>query len=171
MREQVVEVSELPAPAPGDSALLLLADDDHLAISYRIRERDVGEAAKVGADADSPLADGPRVIVAFTGVLLHRCGYPNDEAIEGHQLGGRGLECYSAMEVLHSAWPRELERQNRIHPHAQEGEFGHLRHFVITFHDSTFECLAAGFAARPSCEAGQAQVAEMATVLSDLGGA
>jgi hypothetical protein len=33
---------------------------------------------------------------------------------------------------------------NRVHPEHNASRFGSLRHFVLTFHDNTFECVADG---------------------------
>jgi hypothetical protein len=71
-----------------------------------------------------------------------RFGAPNDETLQGHPLWGHGLQLYTPGEVENSSWIRELERINSVHPmHAAES-FAALRHFVIPFHGSTFECIA-----------------------------
>lgn len=83
-------------------------------------------------------------VVEFQGALSTKFGLPNDEALRGHPLHGRGLDFYSIGEVLNFRWAREAERQNRVaFPNARP--WG-VRHFVLTFHDSTFECLASGLA-------------------------
>jgi hypothetical protein len=81
-----------------------------------------------------------RVLVEFGGCLIALFGYPNDEALPGHALYERGLGHYRAYEVLDSSWLERLDRQNRIA--FPKGALGRFRHFVITLHDSTFECLA-----------------------------
>ncbi len=81
-----------------------------------------------------------RVLVEFEGCLSTQFGYPNDEALAGHRLYRLGLREYGVFEIVDSSWLRELTRQNRIT--FPSSAFGQLRHFVITFHDSTFECLA-----------------------------
>jgi hypothetical protein len=44
-----------------------------------------------------------------------------------------------------SSWIRSLEEMNRIHPAHSSAMFSQLRHFVFTFKESTFECVAKGF--------------------------
>lgn len=39
---------------------------------------------------------------------------------------------YEIYEVLNSSWVAELDFQRS----------GHNRHFIVTFHDNTFECIA-----------------------------
>lgn len=83
-----------------------------------------------------------KALVEFTGCLITKFGYPNDEALSGHSLHAFGLEHYGAFEVLGSSWLEELNRQNRVAFPASD--LSGFRHFVITLHDSTFECLAQG---------------------------
>ncbi|QDU47118.1 hypothetical protein Mal52_56460 [Symmachiella dynata] len=68
-----------------------------------------------------------------------RFGAPNDEALSGHPLYGRGLQPYDAFEVINSRWLVEELRQNQVA--FPNYEFS-CRHFIFTFHDSSFECLA-----------------------------
>lgn len=82
-------------------------------------------------------------------VEFHRCnltkfGYPNDEALRGHPLYQNGLDVGSRVfEVLYSSWIREITEQNRLcFPNTEDSD---QRHFIFTFHDSTFECIADGF--------------------------
>jgi hypothetical protein len=82
-----------------------------------------------------------------TGAVL---GGLNDEAYHGHRLWDQGLSKvggHGAAEVEGSAWIAELERSNRVHEHHRPEAFTGYRHFILGFHDSTFECVAEGFRA------------------------
>ncbi len=94
-------------------------------------------ATDIAATEQEPLA-----LVEFTGVHAVLFGGPNDEALNGHRLYGRGLDRYTIHEVRASSWISEAERVNSVHPYHQAGWHGWLRHFIITFHDETLECLA-----------------------------
>ncbi len=49
-------------------------------------------------------------------------------------------------EVEDSSWIRKLEDMNSVHPyHNREEYFRSRRHFVFSFHDTTFECIAREF--------------------------
>jgi len=79
-------------------------------------------------------------IAEFTGCLATRFGYPDDQALPGHPLYNHGLRYHDVMEVLHSSWMRQLEDQDAgAFPQPPDWE---PRHFIITLHDATFECLA-----------------------------
>jgi hypothetical protein len=85
------------------------------------------------------------VLVTFAQPYAHFFGPPNDEAFSGHPLSDRGLKPYGAYRVEDSSWVRQLERMNRVHEFHQPERFAALTHYVLAFHDSTFECVAADF--------------------------
>jgi hypothetical protein len=98
---------------------------------------------------DGPIeSKGPGELLA---VLLFRhstaimFGPPCDETFSGHPLFARGLLPYGAFEVAGSSWLRSLERMNRVHrSHVTESFMAGKRHVILTFHDSTFECICKG---------------------------
>lgn len=93
----------------------------------------------VHAGQPTPAAFG---LVEFTGTYLTSFGGLNDEAIEGHPLSGRGLVAYRAHVVRNSAWIAQAEQANSVHPHHRGGWHERYNHYVLCFHDETFECIA-----------------------------
>lgn len=89
--------------------------------------------------------DSERCLLTFLHVDSVVFGGTNDEALSGHRLWGRGLEHYAFQEVINSAWIAQRERENSVHEYHRGGWHTRLRHFIYTFHDETFECIAAGF--------------------------
>jgi hypothetical protein len=87
-------------------------------------------------------ADGAVVLVELIRAIKSQFGYPNDEALGGHPLYQSGLKHYGVFEVENSSWLEQTRKQNAVcFPNADRwGK--NLHHFVFTFHDSTFECLA-----------------------------
>jgi hypothetical protein len=94
-----------------------------------------------GCDA----AEERMALLCYAGCYATYLGPPNDEAFEGHPLAGRGLESYGAFRVVRSSWIRSLERMNRVHPAHDPAPFDRMMHYILAFHDSTFECVADGF--------------------------
>jgi hypothetical protein len=94
-----------------------------------------------------PAVDEPEPlgVVAFHGVRAVKLGGPNDEAIAGHPLHGKGLHAYAAHQVVNSRWIAEAERVNSVHPDHRARWHDRLNHYVFCFHDKTFECIAQGF--------------------------
>lgn len=90
-------------------------------------------------------ADLPRAMVRFHGVMAHYLGWPNEEVFHAHPLYDRGASPGDAFEVLNSSWRDELMKLNRAHPYHRDEHFAVYRHFIIPFHDETFECLARNY--------------------------
>jgi hypothetical protein len=89
-----------------------------------------------------PPADHGIGIVEFKQVTSVKIGSPNDEVLHGHPLWGSGLEHYRAHEVRNSRWIIKLMNVNRVDQRFDEGHWSGARHFVLTFHDGTLECVA-----------------------------
>jgi hypothetical protein len=89
-----------------------------------------------------PRADHGIGVVEFKRMTSIKIGSPNDEVLRGHPLWGSGLEFYSAHEVKNSPWITELMQVDRAHEHFDESRWAGRRHFVLTFHDETLECIA-----------------------------
>ena len=69
-------------------------------------------------------------------------GAPNDEALGGHPLAKCGLSFYSVHEIHNSSLLHLLERRNSVHQlHDRAAFLKGKKHYVITFQDSTFECV------------------------------
>jgi hypothetical protein len=99
-------------------------------------------------------------------------GGPNDEAYNGHRLWRQGLSeigAYRAAEVMNSTWIAGLEKANRVHPQHRPEVYASYRHFILGFHDSTFECVATGFRAWKSEVSMPEMLAALAARLDDHG--
>jgi hypothetical protein len=138
--DEVISLEGLPLSDVGAPSPVVLADEFTAVVAYVVRH---GEEPAVEALTDGPPEDGePMAVVSFTGKHAQMFGPPNDEAFDGHPLAKRGLHPYGAFCVTRSSWIRALERMNAVHPHHRREAFAALQHFVLTFHDSTFECVA-----------------------------
>jgi hypothetical protein len=103
----------------------------------------------------------PLGVVEFHGVHSVRFGGPNDEALAGHPLSGKGLRAYAAHRMLNSHWIGDQERINSVHPRHRGGWADRLTHYVFCFHDETLECLASSITTERS-------LSSPAAVLHDL---
>lgn len=123
--DEVIELSDLPAHSAGAPMPMILATDNDLRLAY--------EAAPDGNNL---------AVVSFIRPEAHYFGSLNDEALQGHPLAARGLGAYGIYEVRESSWIRTLAQRNSVHRHHDAGRFDALKHFIFTFHDTTFECVA-----------------------------
>jgi len=142
-RDRVVEWDLPPQSSPGSPVPELVSSEFDLALAYYLDDLDTERYGKPqdvhGAENDDLVA----VLRFDLGPYAFFFGPPNDEAFSGHPLEPRGLGPYGTYEVVESSWIRALERMNSVHhQHDTEGFLDGLHHFVVSFHDSTFECVA-----------------------------
>jgi len=81
-------------------------------------------------------------IMKFKKNYIYKYGVPNDEVLDGHPYYKLGLEHYSFFKVNDSDWIKEIKRIESHHPYSDENSFDDLNHYIITFKDNTFECVA-----------------------------
>lgn len=134
-QDKVEVMKDAPHPASSATDPVMMAEEDILLLAYYV----------VGPPGPSFGADEVAVLT-FQGALAHMFGMPNDKVLKGHPLAGRGLEPYRLHEVHNSSWLRALERIHSVHDrHDPEIFMRDKKHYIFTFHDSTFECIAEGF--------------------------
>lgn len=102
--------------------------------------------------------DGGIGVVEFKRVISVKMSSPENAVIQGHPLWGSGLEPYQAHEVRNSGWIRELMAVNRIRSASRDSRWSSARHFVLTFHDETLECVAQATDTRTKPAATMAEV-------------
>ena len=132
----------VPKQSPGAPMPILLATDNRCAIAYLCHDRESNRDIRFDDAKDETVA-----VIEFYRAIATYFGSPNDEALRGHPLYDRGLESYQAFEVMNSSWIRALEKMNRVHSRHRPEMFAGYRHFIWTFHDRLFECVARGFVA------------------------
>jgi hypothetical protein len=88
-------------------------------------------------------SDQRAVVLSWTGARYRVIGGPNDEAISGHRLYGKGLEtvCWIG-EVSNSELVASLEKQNSAHLQHDPARFAKLLHHVVLTKEETVEVVA-----------------------------
>jgi hypothetical protein len=125
--DRVVALDTVPKPETGAPEPIVVADELAVVVSY-VTEN----------SSDPPTFCSVRFHLAHT----HLFGAPNDEALEGHPLWNRGLDFYAVFRVDQSSLIRRLALMNSVHRRHSYAAFDELTHYIFTFHDSTFECVA-----------------------------
>lgn len=113
-RDRAVVLDSIPPPDPGDPLPIVLAKDGVVILSY-VAGRDL------------------TVIVTFPLCAAQLFGGPDAKSLRKHPLADRGLKAHGAFEVRDSSWARSLGSRDS----SAQG-----KHFIFTFHDSVFECVA-----------------------------
>ena len=145
-KDRVKELKDIPQSSVGAPIPVVIAGEDSLAVAFYAetydREWDGSTVRKVDPDTKERSV----VIVRFDDCYAHLFGPPNSEAFSGHPLYERGLRPFRNFEVANSSWVATLEKMNSVHPyHGKRSFLKDKRHFVLAFHDSTFECIAKGY--------------------------
>ncbi|MFM0723093.1 hypothetical protein PQQ53_05300 [Paraburkholderia strydomiana] len=129
--DQVVLLDSVPHPAADAAEPFIVASDRRVILAYPIAEADFERFGPFDPD------DDPFCTVLFPDAAFHRLGPPGDVDLEIHPLAMQGLLGYAAHEVVNSSLAAEIVTVGSAVPA--------LRHFVITFQDSTFECVASDY--------------------------
>ena len=143
-RDEVVELNGLPLSLGGAPLPAVLAAGGRVLLAYLAERVDPDWDGSNPRSVTPDLHDEVVALLEFDSPRAHVFGSPNDETLSGYPLAKRGLGPYGTFEVRHSSWIRALERMNAVHPRHDPRRFDGLRHFIFTFHDSTFECVARG---------------------------
>jgi hypothetical protein len=124
-QDVVVPFAEIPAMSPGAPEPMVVANEHIALVAYHPQDDANGEVVVLGFEMWA-LMFGP----------------PNDEGLSAHPLARRGLTPYGAFSVERSSWVRGLARTNAVHPYHDSERYLGLIHFIVTFHDTTFECVS-----------------------------
>ena len=144
-RDEVIEIENVPQPSIGAPLPIVLSDEHKILLAYIVEDTPSdwnGSSVRV---VDPSTSGEPLALVEFSSYSSFMFGAPNDEAFAGHPLASRGLQPYGAFQIENSSWVGQLERMNSVHPYHKPERFARLKHFIFTFHDSTFECVAGSF--------------------------
>lgn len=143
--DRVIILDAAPLCDGGAPLPAVVSDDHKLMLAYFVAEADPSWDGKTAKSVAHDTSGKVVAIVRFQQPYCHMLGPPNDEAFIGHPLAKRGLKRYAVAEVVSSSWIRGLEAMNAVHPFHKPELFADYRHFIFTFHDSTFECVAGDF--------------------------
>jgi hypothetical protein len=124
-------LDDVPQPAADAAGPFIVASERRVILAYPIAESDFERYGPFDPD------DDPFCTVLFPETAFHRLGPPGDAELDIHPLASQGLNGFSVHEVIHSSLAAELSSVGACGP-AQ-------RHFVITFNESTFECVASDY--------------------------
>lgn len=129
--DRLVELPNVPRPEVGAPCPVVFSKEGRLVLSYWVVD-----------EPPYPPTTAPLGIVQFHGPHMHSFGPPNEDTIEGHPLSSRGLYPYRVFRVDRSSLVRRLERMYVDREDQDPKGSDPLNHYIFTFQDSTFECVA-----------------------------
>lgn len=128
-------VMDVGAPCPllitdnGDLRLIFYSNDEN---SKELRQR-------------NNLHDHGIIELSFKSQSFFSLGPPNDEALEGHPYFELDLNPYSFYELLDSDLIAKISTYGRYHHFYNPNAYDKYHHYILTFKEQLFECVADGF--------------------------
>ncbi len=110
--DRAIALDLAPSPDTADPLPVVLAKDGTVILSY-VAGREL------------------TVVATFPDCAAHLFGASDSKSLQKHPLAERGLKPHGAFEVRDSSWAASFP-----------GRTKKPKHFVFTFHDSIFECVA-----------------------------
>jgi hypothetical protein len=163
-KDRVIPIENFPQSSVGAPIPVVLSDEHVTVVGFYLHNTpenwDGTSIRLVGKESEGE----PIALVRFAPCYATMFGPPNDEAFHGHPLYERGLTPYGAFLIENSSWIRRLERMNSVHPHHRPERFWARKHYVLSFHDSTFECVADGY----TIEANDSSISEILPRMIEL---
>jgi hypothetical protein len=144
---KLVEITQVPQMDTGAPSPTVIADDNNLFVTYY---KDYNGRFD-DSIADNPMLDNNLLVFKFQRYQKFVFGPPNDETIAGHRYFKLGLVPYAVFELEGSDVIEELKTINAVHPYFNSKKYDSLKHYIITFHDRTFECVAEGYEQYEKC--------------------
>jgi hypothetical protein len=129
---ELVEIEGLFKMDCGSPDPIIVSNGNELLVSYLIDTNNLEDISL-------------RCSILFESYLNYSFGSPNDETIQGHPYYKLGLQPYAFFELKNSGWIEKLKDIDKVHPYYNENKWEDYKHFILTFHDNIFECVAKGF--------------------------
>lgn len=124
------------APSPR-----IISSDNELLVAFNVDKNSMGMECINSDDLFDTVVLG----LKFSICLKYTFGIPGNETISGHPYYSLGLECCAFYEMENSDWIEQLKNIDRVHPSYNIEKWNNFKHYIITFHDNMFECVAKGY--------------------------
>lgn len=119
------------APCP-----TIICNDNHLKLCFY---EDLAD--------DDNISDNsyPIIMMNFHNYLHYSFGSPGEELLYDHPYSDLGITSGGFYEIFDSDLLKQHQMLSSKHMHYDEERWKNYRHYVITFHDRLFECIAVNF--------------------------
>ena len=164
--DQLVELESLPACNVGAPLPSIIGTEHYTALCYLAAQPmpDDWHGQYVNI-LDHNSGERPVIIVEFKICADVRFGwFPDENTFSKHPLAPRGLHPYNAYEVTNSSWVRQLAQ---LEAGNRDQALQSKRHFILTFHDTSFECVADDYSVRAMNGSIQSAMEDVVTSLAD----
>ncbi len=141
---ELVEIKDLFEMDSGSPSPTILSSDNELFIAFYTTKPRISNIPVMR----NTIFDTGIVALKFKYCLKYTFGMPGDETIEGHPYSKLGMKSYSFYELRDSDLIKSLQEIGEIHPNYNPKKWEMYKHYILTFHDNMFECIAKDFELR-----------------------
>ena len=128
----------------GSPSPMVISNDNELFVAfYANRQTDTVEPHERNMVYDTGI-----FALKFRLYLKYTFGLPSNETIEGHPYYKLGMKSFAFYELKDSDLIKQLESIEKVHPYYTPSKWIDYKHYILTFHDNMFECVAKGFEIR-----------------------
>lgn len=140
---KLVEIKNLFTIDYGAPSPLIIANDDELYLTFYIANEGYQHLDIPHQRSESN--DIGICILKFKSYLKYTFGAPSNETIGGHPYYKLGMRSASFYELEGSDLVKQLQNIANVHPYYKPERWSLYKHYIVTFHDNMFECVAQEF--------------------------
>lgn len=159
---RLVEIKGLFEMDYGSPSPTIISNDSELFIAFYADKK--GEASE--PKERNLIYDTGIFALKFKVYLKYSFGLPGNETIQNHPYSKLGLKSFSFYELKDSNLIKELQNIEKVHPYYDPEQWKLYKHYILTFHDNMFECIALDFEIREENISIYNQATTMLTELS-----
>ncbi|MDQ8051437.1 MAG: hypothetical protein REI78_00355 [Pedobacter sp.] len=141
---ELIEIKGLFEMDFGAPMPVVLSNDTELLLAFYAEQKNMPAIPQQKHIID----DTGVVALKFKRYLKYTFGVPGDEAINGHPYSKLGMKSYSFYELRDSDFIKSLQHIDKMHPQYHPDKWKMFKHYILTFHDNMFECIAESFEVR-----------------------
>lgn len=141
---ELIEIKGLFEIDYGAPSPTIISNDSELFIAfYASKESTLFELQERNTVYDTGI-----FALKFKTYLKYTFGLPGNETIQGHPYSKLGMKPFSFYELRNSVLIKELQKIEKVHPSYNPEKWEMYKHYILTFHDNMFECIAQYFEIR-----------------------
>ncbi|MGE8430272.1 MAG: hypothetical protein ACN6O7_20500 [Sphingobacterium sp.] len=155
---ELIEIKDLFAIDYGAPSPTILSNDNELFIAFYAQNSNM--YALQPTESNINYEQGI-IALKFKMCIKYTFGMPGNETLHGHPYGKLGMESCSFYELRDSDFIKSQQEIEKVHSYYNEERWKTYKHYILTFHDNMFECIAQDFEIRHENRSLYSQASEM----------
>lgn len=160
---ELIEIKGLFELDYGAPSPTILSNDNELFIAFYADK----ESTSTIPQERNTIYDTGIFSLKFKRYLKYTFGIPGNETIHGHPYSKLGMQSCTFYELRNSDLIKSMQDIEKIHPDYNPEKWKMYKHYILTFHDNMFECIAQDFEIR---EENTSLYTQATKILNELGG-